>query len=172
MLFALVHSHKLKHGIQSDLNRIVGENVKRLRKQLYLSQDDFADRAGIHRTYVGGVERGERNISLNTLAQFASALETTPQALLSALLGASGAAKGDSDPGIDFELTGKAKVFGQIKAFERLTPREQTNVLRFVAKTHHEIEKLAPLAAWIKSLRVKIPEPRKTSRSKAKRSDS
>jgi len=65
-----------------DLNKIVGQNIKRLRKQRKLSQEDFEDLAGIHRTYVGSVERGERNVTLKMLAQFAVALEVNPVTLL------------------------------------------------------------------------------------------
>lgn len=69
-------------ALHQDLQKLVGHNLRRLRRQLNLSQDDFADLAGFHRAYVGAVERGERNITLSTLAQFATALKTTPTALL------------------------------------------------------------------------------------------
>jgi transcriptional regulator with XRE-family HTH domain len=49
-----------------------------------LSQDAFADLCEVHRTYIGSVERGERNITLDTLARIASAANTTPIALLKA----------------------------------------------------------------------------------------
>jgi DNA-binding XRE family transcriptional regulator len=44
-----------------DVRRRVGLNVKRLREAQGISQEDLADRAGVHRTYVSGVERGVRN---------------------------------------------------------------------------------------------------------------
>ena len=47
-----------------------------------LSQEVFADHCGIHRTYVGAIERGERNITLETLARVAAAAAIKPQALL------------------------------------------------------------------------------------------
>jgi DNA-binding XRE family transcriptional regulator len=65
-----------------DLNKVVGRNVRRLRSELKLSQDEFADRAGLHRTYIGAVERGERNITLNTLAQLALALKVPAGSLM------------------------------------------------------------------------------------------
>ena len=49
------------------LRRVLGRNLKRLRLQRRLSQEAFADKAGIHRTYVGGIESGTRNITLETL---------------------------------------------------------------------------------------------------------
>lgn len=51
-----------------------GRNVRRLRKEKGLSQEDLAYRAHLHRTYVGGVERGERNISLENIVAISAAL--------------------------------------------------------------------------------------------------
>lgn len=52
-----------------------GLRVKFFRNKLQLSQDELAERANLHRTYVGAVERGERNISLNNIFKLANALE-------------------------------------------------------------------------------------------------
>ena len=65
-----------------DLNVLVGRNVRRLRLAAGLSQEAFAHACGLHRTYIGGVERGERNITLATLARIAAALDTSPVDLL------------------------------------------------------------------------------------------
>lgn len=51
-----------------------GERVRELRKQAGLSQERFAERSQLDRTYIGGIERGERNISLRNIAVVARAL--------------------------------------------------------------------------------------------------
>jgi transcriptional regulator with XRE-family HTH domain len=51
-----------------------GRAVRRLRSQADYSQESFADRIGVHRTFVGAVERGETNISLDNVAKIAKGL--------------------------------------------------------------------------------------------------
>lgn len=65
------------------LQKIVSTNIKRIRLQKGLSQEELAGICGYHRTYVGSVERGERNITLSTLEAFADALSIDPRELLS-----------------------------------------------------------------------------------------
>lgn len=60
----------------------LGQNVRQRRLALGLSQEDLAERAELHRTYIGGIERGERNVSLLNLVQLASALEMPLTTLL------------------------------------------------------------------------------------------
>jgi transcriptional regulator with XRE-family HTH domain len=51
-----------------------GERLRKLRKQRGLSQEAFAGICGLDRTYIGGIERGERNISLRNIEVIAKAL--------------------------------------------------------------------------------------------------
>ncbi|MDX2076815.1 MAG: helix-turn-helix transcriptional regulator [bacterium] len=57
--------------------RQFGETVREIRKQRNLSQEEFAEKCGLHRTYVGGIERGERNVSLLNIIKMAQALNVT-----------------------------------------------------------------------------------------------
>jgi len=59
-----------------------GHAVRARRRQLGLSQEALAAVANIHRTYIGSVERGERNVALNNIVALSKALQTTPSALL------------------------------------------------------------------------------------------
>jgi transcriptional regulator with XRE-family HTH domain len=59
-----------------------GNKVRDLRKERDLSQEKFADECGLHRTYIGGVERGERNPTLTTLKRIADALHISLDELL------------------------------------------------------------------------------------------
>jgi transcriptional regulator with XRE-family HTH domain len=68
----------------ADIRKILGENVRRARLAIGVSQEALADLAKIDRTYVSGVERGVRNPSVKILARLAKALKTTPEALLAA----------------------------------------------------------------------------------------
>jgi len=61
-----------------------GRTVRRLRYALSLSQEGLADRANIHRTYIGGIERGERNPTLTMIVRLAEALGVHPATLLGA----------------------------------------------------------------------------------------
>lgn len=70
--------------MQSKANdlKIFGTNIRRIREALGISQEELAHRAGLHRTYIGGIERGERNLGLNNLIKLARALKTEPSELL------------------------------------------------------------------------------------------
>jgi transcriptional regulator with XRE-family HTH domain len=63
-----------------------GQRVRELRKAQGLSQEDLAERAHMHRTYLGGIERGERNVALLNIVQLARALEVAPTELLIGIL--------------------------------------------------------------------------------------
>jgi transcriptional regulator with XRE-family HTH domain len=60
---------------QTDPRVAFGHAVKKIRRAKGLSQERLAERAGIHRTYIGDVERGIRNISLQNMVRIAGALE-------------------------------------------------------------------------------------------------
>ena len=68
--------------MEGELQRIVGRNLRQIRLERGYSQEAFADFMGVHRTYMGGVERGERNITLQTLEKIAGFLQVDPLALL------------------------------------------------------------------------------------------
>lgn len=52
-----------------------GKRIRDLRKQKGYSQEQLADRADLHRTYIGAIERGEQNVSLDNIAKIAKALD-------------------------------------------------------------------------------------------------
>jgi transcriptional regulator with XRE-family HTH domain len=60
----------------------LGSNVKRLRLAMGLSQEDFAHRAGVHRTYISDIELGKRNPTIEIVEQLAGALDVLPGRLL------------------------------------------------------------------------------------------
>lgn len=62
-----------------------GEQVRLLRKMKGLSQEELAERCTLHRTYIGGIERGERNVSLLNILKLAEALAVHPSELLAGL---------------------------------------------------------------------------------------
>lgn len=62
--------------------QVFAVNMRRLRKQAGLSQEALADACGLHRTYVGSVERAERNISIDNMEVVAAALGCRLQDLL------------------------------------------------------------------------------------------
>lgn len=53
---------------------IIANNIRKLRQMQKLSQEDFAEKAELHRTYIGSIERGERNVSIDNLERIAKAL--------------------------------------------------------------------------------------------------
>lgn len=58
-----------------------GQAVRKMREGLNYSQEEFANIVGVHRTYMGGIERGERNITLTTIHKIARALDVSPEYL-------------------------------------------------------------------------------------------
>ena len=58
-----------------DLQKTVGRNLRAYRMERGLSREAFAEVLGVHRTYMGGVERGERNLTLKSVERMAEKLE-------------------------------------------------------------------------------------------------
>jgi transcriptional regulator with XRE-family HTH domain len=55
----------------------LGNNIRILRHQKGFSQEQLAELTGLHRTYIGGIERGERNVSILNLIRLSKALDIT-----------------------------------------------------------------------------------------------
>ena len=60
-----------------DLVKIVGERIRFYRKERGLSQEELAYRASLHNTYIGQLERGEKNATIESLAKISTALDIT-----------------------------------------------------------------------------------------------
>lgn len=63
---------------EGDLQKAVGANLRAYRHEHGLSQDAFAEVLGVHRTYMGGLERGERNLTLRSVERIAARLQIDP----------------------------------------------------------------------------------------------
>lgn len=63
----------------------LGEHIRTIRKAQGLSQEELAELSGLHRNYIGGVERGERNLALLNIIRIAHALGMSPSELLKGL---------------------------------------------------------------------------------------
>ena len=68
--------------MEGDLQRRVGRNLRRHRQECGLSQEAFADLVGVHRTYMGGLERGERNLTLRSVERIAAVIGLDPLELM------------------------------------------------------------------------------------------
>jgi transcriptional regulator with XRE-family HTH domain len=70
------------HPAQCHLVSVFATNVRRRRLELGLSQEALAELAGVHRTYVGMLERGEKNVTIYNIERIAQALRVSPASLL------------------------------------------------------------------------------------------
>jgi transcriptional regulator with XRE-family HTH domain len=68
--------------VEGDLQRTVGLNLRAYREARGLSQEAFADLVGVHRTYMGDIERGNRNLTLRSLERIAERVGLEPLELL------------------------------------------------------------------------------------------
>lgn len=76
----------MESEIQTEkLLRTFGQVIRSLRNKMNLSQEELADRAGLHRTYIGDIERGARNIALKNIFRISDALEVEPEKLVRTL---------------------------------------------------------------------------------------
>jgi transcriptional regulator with XRE-family HTH domain len=71
--------------MEGDLQRAVGRNLRAYRQARSLSQEAFAEVVGVHRTYMGGLERGERNLTLKSVERLAEALGVAPLTLFESI---------------------------------------------------------------------------------------
>lgn len=68
--------------MEGELQARLGRNLRAYRRERGLSQEALADVLGFHRTYMGGVERGERNLTLKSVERIADRLQLDPVGLL------------------------------------------------------------------------------------------
>ena len=61
--------------MKSQIDIQFGARIAELRKQRNISQEELAERCGVHRTYIGSIERGEKSPTLNTIEKFAKGLD-------------------------------------------------------------------------------------------------
>lgn len=69
-------------GMKHAINIKVGNNIRNIRQSKSLSQEQLADKACVHRTYIGMIERAEKNITLVSLEKIAKALSVKIEVLL------------------------------------------------------------------------------------------
>lgn len=63
------------------LNELVGQRIRDIRMELNMSQEGFAEKVGLHRTYIGQIERAEKNITLKNIHKICYALKIDPKEL-------------------------------------------------------------------------------------------
>jgi transcriptional regulator with XRE-family HTH domain len=68
-----------------ELQVVLGRRIRELRRKKGYSQESFADHCGLHRTYMGGIERGEHNLTIQTALTIARGLGITVARLLSGI---------------------------------------------------------------------------------------
>jgi transcriptional regulator with XRE-family HTH domain len=71
--------------VDAAIGKLFGQRVRELREQQELSQEAFADKVGLDRTYVSGIERGTRNPTLATMQRIAKGLSVTVERLVKGL---------------------------------------------------------------------------------------
>ena len=72
----------MKRTHKGPLRDVLAKNMRRLRATRHLSQEALAHECGINRTYLSGIERSERNVSIDNIARIAKGLQVDPWKLL------------------------------------------------------------------------------------------
>lgn len=72
----------MEHRAADSIRATLATNMRRMRQERQLSQEALAALAGIHRNYLGGIERRERNVGLDNIERIARALGVPPSQLL------------------------------------------------------------------------------------------
>jgi len=85
--------------LQAEIISRFGASVRKLRSRLGVTQQDLAERAGLHQTYIAGIERGNRNVTLKSIEKLAHALQVSIPSLLDTALHSDGRSGGRSRSG-------------------------------------------------------------------------
>jgi transcriptional regulator with XRE-family HTH domain len=72
----------MRGDIVEDVKRLIGERIRKLRKERGLSQEELGWKSNLHYTHIGAIERGEKNWSIDTLVKVAGGLNVTVNDLL------------------------------------------------------------------------------------------
>jgi XRE family transcriptional regulator, regulator of sulfur utilization len=78
----LAAEHTPRIGVMQELHKKIGNRIRALRLKQGWSQEEFADRCGIHRGHMGQIERGEKNVSIDSLVKVSKGLDMSVSALL------------------------------------------------------------------------------------------
>jgi transcriptional regulator with XRE-family HTH domain len=68
-----------------NVQEVLGNRIREFRLKRGFSQESFADHCGIHRTYMGGIERGKRNLTIQTVLTIARGLDMSMSELLAGI---------------------------------------------------------------------------------------
>jgi transcriptional regulator with XRE-family HTH domain len=73
-IIGIICQYSVSSTASSKIRKSFGKRVRELRRDQDYSQESFADDVGLHRTYIGSIERGEQNVSLDNIAKLAKTL--------------------------------------------------------------------------------------------------
>jgi transcriptional regulator with XRE-family HTH domain len=72
----------MKEEVEDIYAKALGQAIRELRKEAGFSQEGFADAVGLHRTYMGSIERGKQNLTIRNIVRVAQTLKMKPSELL------------------------------------------------------------------------------------------